>query len=134
MPEIKVSVLCVTYNHANFIRQALEGIVSQKTNFRFELIVHDDASTDGTADIVREYAAKYPEVVVPILQTENQYTHGGCIARRFLWPRIRGTYVAFCEGDDYWTDVRKLQLQADWLDAHPSSGLCFHYSKMHHLL
>ena len=131
MSEIKVSVLCVTYNHAGFIRQALEGVVSQKTNFPFELIVHDDASTDGTADIVREFADRYPDIVVPILQTENQYTRGGCIARRFLWPRIRGRYVAFCEGDDYWTDPDKLQLQADWLDAHPSSGICFHRTVMH---
>ena len=131
MSEVKVSVLCVTYNHAKFIRRALEGIVSQQTDFAFEAIVHDDASTDGTADIVREFAARYPGIIVPILQTENQYSHGGCISRRFLWPRIRGKYVAFCEGDDYWTDPRKLQLQADWLDAHPASGLCFHYATMH---
>ena len=131
MSEIKVSVLCVTYNHAKFIRRALEGIVSQQTDFAFEAIVHDDASTDGTADIVREFAERFPGIVVPIFQTENQYTRGGCIARRFLWPRIRGKYVAFCEGDDYWTDPQKLQFQVDWLDAHPDSGLCFHYATMH---
>ena len=131
MQEVKVSVLCVTYNHAKFIRRALDGMVMQKTDFPFEVIVHDDASTDGTADIVREYAERYPDIIVPIFQTVNQFSQGGMIARRFLWPRIRGTYVAFCEGDDYWTDPQKLQLQADWLDAHPSSGLCFHYATMH---
>ena len=131
MQEVKVSVLCVTYNHAKFIRRALDGMVAQKTNFAFEVIVHDDASTDGTADIVREYAERYPDVIVPIFQEVNQFSHGGMIARRFLWPRIRGRYVAFCEGDDYWTDPQKLQLQADWLDAHPSSGLCFHYATIH---
>ena len=131
MADIKVSVLCVTYNHAKFIRRALEGMVSQQTDFAFEVIVHDDASTDGTADIVREFAERYPNIIVPIFQAENQYSHGGLIARRFLWPRIRGKYVAFCEGDDYWTDPQKLQLQTDWLDAHPQSGLCFHRSVVH---
>ena len=131
MQEVKVTVLCLAYNHAKFIRKALDGFVMQKTDFPFEVLVHDDASTDGTADIVREYAARYPDIIKPILQTENQYSHGGAISRRFLWPRIRGVYVASCEGDDYWVDDRKLQKQADWLDAHPSSGLCFHYATVH---
>lgn len=131
MQEVKVTVLCLAYNHAKFIRKALDGFVMQKTNFPFEVLVHDDASTDGTADIVREYAERFPDIIKPILQTENQYSHGGAISRRFLWPRIRGVYVASCEGDDYWVDERKLQKQADWLDAHPSSGLCFHYATVH---
>lgn len=131
MQEVKVTVLCLAYNHAKFIRRALDGFVMQKTDFPFEVLVHDDASTDGTADIVREYAERYPAIIKPILQTENQYSHGGAISRRFLWPRIRGEYVASCEGDDYWVDDRKLQKQADWLDAHPSSGLCFHYATVH---
>ncbi len=131
MDEVKVTVLCLAYNHAKFIRKALDGFVMQKTDFPFEVLVHDDASTDGTADIIREYAKRYPDVIKPILQTENQYSHGGAISRRFLWPRIRGVYVASCEGDDYWVDDRKLQKQADWLDAHPSSGLCFHYATVH---
>ena len=129
--EVKVTVLCLTYNHARFIRKALDGFVMQKTNFPFEVLVHDDASTDGTADIIREYAARYPNVIVPILQKENQYSQGGGISRRFLWPRIRGVYVASCEGDDYWVDDQKLQKQVNWLDAHPSSGICFHYATVH---
>ena len=71
MSEIKVSVVCITYNHADFIRQTLDGFVMQKTNFDFEVIIHDDASTDGTAEIVREYAEKYPNIIKPIFQTPS---------------------------------------------------------------
>lgn len=76
MEDVAVSVICITYNHKNYIRRALDGFVSQKTNFKFEVIVHDDASTDGTADIVREYAEKYSDIIKPIFQVENQYSKG----------------------------------------------------------
>ena len=126
MKEIKVSVICVTYNHAGFIRQALDGFVMQKTDFPFEVLIHDDASTDGTADIIREYAEKYPDIIKPVFQTENQWARGLDISKEYNWPRIRGQYVAVCDGDDYWTDASKLQKQADFLDAHPDYTICFH--------
>ena len=126
MDGIKVSVICLAFNHAKYIRDALEGFVSQETSFPFEVIVHDDASTDGTDEIIREYQAKYPEIIKPIFQKENQYSKGVLITREFIFPLLRGEYIAFCEGDDYWTDTRKLQRQADALDAHPEADICSH--------
>lgn len=126
MDSPKITVLCLAYNHASYIKDALEGFVSQKTRFSFEVIVHDDASTDGTADIIREYARRYPEIIKPVFQKENQYSRGVAIGPTFCFPLVRGEYVALCEGDDYWTDPLKLQLQADALDAHPEVDLCTH--------
>ncbi len=130
MPEVKVSIICTTYNQANYIRQALDGIVMQKTSFPFEALVYDDASTDGTADIVREYAEKYPNIIKPIFQDENQFSRGVDVAKTFIWPKIQGKYVAICDGDDYWTDERKLQKQADYLDSNPECAICFHRVSM----
>lgn len=124
--EMMVSVYCLAYNHEKYIRDALEGFVCQKTDFPFEVIVHDDASTDGTADIIREYAEKYPQLIKPILQTENQYSKGIGITRTYIMPRITGKYVAICEGDDYWCDENKLQKQVDFLEAHPDYSACVH--------
>lgn len=122
--QIAVSVICNVYNHEAYIQDALEGFVSQKTDFPFEVLVHDDASTDNSANIIREYEAKYPELIKPIYQTENQYTRGGGITRRFQIPRAQGKYIAVCEGDDYWTDPLKLQKQYDFLESHPDYSLC----------
>ena len=122
--NILVSVITLAYNHEKYIRQCLEGIVHQKTNFKFELIIHDDASTDKTADIIREYQEKFPDIVKPIFQKENQYSQGGNIGHRFLYPKAQGKYIAECEGDDYWTDLHKLQMQVDWLEAHPDYSMC----------
>ena len=122
--EIKVSVICNVYNHGKYIRDALEGFVTQQTSFPFEVLVHDDASTDNSADIIREYEARYPDLIKPIYQTENQYSKGGKISRRFQAPRTRGKYVALCEGDDYWTDPLKLQKQYDFMETHPEYTLC----------
>ena len=127
--EIKVTVRCITYNQKEYIRQCLDGFVLQQTNFRFEAIVHDDASTDGTAEIVREYAEKFPDIIKPIFETENQYSnHDGSLGR-ILNAHTRGKYVAICEGDDYWTDPHKLQKQADFLDANPQCSLTYHACK-----
>lgn len=123
---IKVSVICITYNHQAYIRQALDGFVMQKTNFPFEVIVHDDASTDGTADIIREYEQKYPDIIKPVYQKENQWSQGKPMSKTFIYPKLKGEYVALCEGDDYWTDENKLQKQVDFLDAHPDFSICFH--------
>lgn len=124
--ELMVTIRCTAYNHEPYIRQCLEGFVMQKTNFRFEAIVHDDASTDGTAAIIREYAEKYPDIIKPIFETENQYSkHDGSL-RRIMEAHMHGKYVAMCEGDDYWIDPLKLQTQVDFLEAYPDYSMCFH--------
>ena len=125
MSKIKLSVVCITYNHEKFIRQALDGFVMQRTKFPFEVLVHDDASTDRTADIVREYEQKYPDLFTVIYEKENQWKKKD-ICRDIVFPKVRGEYVALCEGDDYWTDPLKLQKQVDFLDAHPDYTICFH--------
>ena len=121
-----VSVVCLTYNHAGYIRDALEGFVAQRAPWRFEVIVHDDASADGTAETVREYERRYPELIRGVYQTENRYSQGVDIPRTFLYPLIRGRYVALCEGDDYWTDPHKLEKQVAALEAHPEVDICAH--------
>lgn len=122
--EVKVSVICLAYNHEAYIRDALEGFVSQKTNFKFEVLIHDDASTDGTADIIREYEAKYPDLIRAVYQTENQYSRRVPPDRTFLVPILRGEYIAWCEGDDFWCDPYKLQKQFDYMQAHPQCNIC----------
>ncbi len=126
MEDIAVSVICNTYNHGAYIKDALQGFVMQKTTFPFEVLIHDDASTDNTADIIREYEAKYPEIIKPIYQTENQYSKGVIISAAFQHPRAKGRYIALCEGDDYWTDPYKLQKQFDALEKHPEIDMCAH--------
>lgn len=121
-----VSICCTTYNHVNYIRQCLDGFVMQKTNFFVEVLIYDDASTDGTQSIIREYEAKFPHLIKPIYQTENQYSKGVKVTLRYNYPRIRGKYIALCEGDDYWTDPYKLQKQVDFLEKHPDYVMCSH--------
>lgn len=125
---LMVSIKCMAYNHEKFIRETLEGFVMQKTNFRFEAIVHDDASTDGTAEIIREYAEKYPDIIKPIYETENQYSKKDGSLSRIMHEACKGKYIAFCEGDDYWIDPYKLQKQVDILEKNNSIALV--YSKV----
>lgn len=125
--EILVSISCITYNHAPYIRECLDGFMMQKTNFAFEVLIHDDASTDGTADIIREYEAKYPDVIKPIYEEENQWVKGRRGSAVFNFPRAKGKYIALCEGDDYWTDPLKLQKQVDFLEANPEYVMCTHH-------
>ena len=126
---VMVTVICLSYNHEHYIRQCLDGFVMQKTSFPFDVIVHDDASKDNSQLIIREYVAKYPDIFKPIFQSENQYSKGQK-ARVEMWKNVfrnaQGKYVALCEGDDYWTAPDKLQLQVDFLEAHPDYGMCFH--------
>ena len=127
--EILVSICCITYNHEKYIRDAIEGFLMQKTDFPFEVLIHDDASTDGTADIIREYETKYPDIIKPIYQTENQYSKGIKISATYNYPRAKGKYIALCEGDDYWTDPLKLQIQVNVLEKHPQYVFCCHRFK-----
>ncbi len=123
--NILVSVLCTAYNHERFIKDAIESVIHQKTNFRYELIIHEDASTDKTAEIVKAYEEKYPELIRGIYQKKNQY--GQCnIYETFLFPKVRGKYIAMCEGDDYWIDNEKLQRQVDFLENHEDYSMCMH--------
>lgn len=128
--EIMVSIVCNAYNHERYIRQTLESFVMQKTDFPFEILVHDDASTDSTAQIIREFEEKYPELFVPIYQTVNQYSQKISILRTFQYPRARGKYIALCEGDDYWIDPLKLQKQVDAMERHPEVDVSTHSAQV----
>lgn len=116
---VLVSICCTTYNHENYVRDALDSFLMQETDFPFEIIVHDDASTDGTARILADYVQRYPRLIRTILQSENQYSQGGLISLRFVFPEAKGKYIAICEGDDYWTDKTKLQQQVTFLEEDP---------------
>lgn len=125
-----VSICSITYNHAPYIRECLDGFLMQKTTFPFEIIIHDDCSTDGTDEIIREYAKKYPDIIKPIFEIENQYSKGvRGMFTKYCYPQAKGKYIALCEGDDYWTDPLKLQRQVDFLESHPDYSLCFHNAK-----
>lgn len=126
-----VSIVCESYNHEPFLRRCLDGFVMQKTVFPFEILIHDDASTDRSADIIREYESKYPGLFKPIYQKENQYSKGVKIWADIQFPRAKGKYIALCEGDDYWTDPLKLQKQVDYMEAHPECSICCHNSVLH---
>lgn len=118
-----VSICCLTFNHEDYIHKCLEGFVMQQTDFDFEVLIHDDASTDKTADIIREYEVKYPNIIKPIYQTENQWSRGVKPTFEFNFPRAEGKYIAMCEGDDYWSDPYKLQKQVDFLEKNEDYGL-----------
>lgn len=124
---LKVSICCVTYNHEKFIRKCLDGFLLQQTNFPIEVIIHDDASTDGTQRIIEEYNNKYPGIFFPLFQKENQYQKGirGMNAK-FNFPRCTGKYIALCEGDDFWNDPHKLQKQVDFLESNPDYFISGH--------
>ncbi len=118
-----VAIKCTVYNHEPYLRECLDGFVMQQTDFPFVAIVHDDASTDKSADIIREYAAKYPDIIKPYYETENQYSRG--TLSKVMNEAVDATeakYIALCEGDDYWTDPKKLQKQVDFLETHPEYG------------
>ena len=122
-----VSIFCITYNHVNFIRDAIEGFLMQETTFAVEIFIHDDASTDGTAEIVKEYAEKYPKLFWTVLQAENQWSKGNPNKHFFeLMHKQRGEFIAFCEGDDYWIAKEKLQKQVSLLDEQKEFIGCCH--------
>lgn len=123
--EILVSICCMTYNHEKYIAQALDSFLMQETDFAWEIVIHDDASADGTADIIREYARRCPNIIKPLIQTENQQSRGIKVNTVFNMPRSRGKYIAFCDGDDYWTDPHKLQKQITYMEANPGCSLSY---------
>lgn len=122
--EPLVTVILPTHNHAPFIAQAIESVLMQQTDFPFDILLHDDASTDGTADICRAFAEKYPDKITLIAQTVNQYTIDRRIQSHILIPRVNAKYTAILDGDDYWIDPLKLQKQVGYLEAHPDCTLC----------
>lgn len=127
MPEKKpiVSIVCITYNHEKYIADALDSFLMQELDYPFEIIVHDDASTDRTPEIIRQYVEKYPNYIVPILQETNKHSQGIKL-RQFIEPFVKGKYVATCEGDDFWTDRHKLKRQVELMESHPDYIACYH--------
>jgi glycosyltransferase involved in cell wall biosynthesis len=125
-----VSICCITYNHENFIREALDGFLIQQTSFPIEIVIHDDASTDATTSIICEYREKHPHLIRTIIQTENQYSQRGFGFIADLFRQAKGKYIALCEGDDYWIDPLKLQKQVDFLENNPDFAICFHKVKI----
>jgi len=124
--DVLVTVICITFNHKNYIRRCLDSLVSQKTDFRYEIIVHDDASTDGTREIIQEYAQRYPNLIIPVLQEENRYSKGIDFIKEYVLPLASGKYFVECEGDDCWCDPDKIRLQVEAMEAHPRCSVCVH--------
>lgn len=124
--QIMVSICCITYNQVEYIKETLDGFLKQKTNFKYEIIIHDDASTDGTTNIIKEYEKMYPNIIKPIYEEENQYSKGYKRILNFTFENAVGKYIAICEGDDYWTDENKLQKQVEYMESHSDCTFCFH--------
>ena len=120
-----VSICCLVYNQEKYVKKSIEGIINQRTTFPIEIIIHDDASIDGTKNIIREFEDKYPNIIRPIYQSINQYSKGIRPSTAFVFPRCQGKYIAICEGDDYWIDPNKLQMQIDFLENNENYVGCF---------
>lgn len=131
--EIVVSVICLAYNHEKYIEKTLNEFTKQKTNFKFEVLVHDDASTDKTTVIIKKYEKKYPDIIKPIYQKNNQFSIGNN-PTKICFKKAKGKYIALCEGDDYWCDENKLQKQYDFMEKNQDFSACFHNTVKHDLL
>lgn len=130
MQKPVISIICNTYNQEKYIADALDSFLMQEVSIPFEILVHDDASTDGTADVIRGYEERFPDIVKPIYQSKNQYSQGVSITVDIQIPRAKGKYIAFCEGDDYWTDPKKLQMQYDFMETNSTYAACCHAYSM----
>ena len=122
-----VTITCVVFNHENFIEETLDGFLMQESSFSFEVLLHDDVSMDGTILIIEKYRKKFPNIIKPLYQEINQYSQGNN-PLALLFPAVRGEYMAHCDGDDYWTDPLKLQIQITEMKKHPSLEMSFHYA------
>jgi glycosyltransferase involved in cell wall biosynthesis len=126
-----VSISCVTYNHEPYIRDAIEGFLMQKTTFPVQILIHDDASTDGTTEIIKTYEEKYPCLIKCFYQTENTYKKPNYLNfRKSFYSARKGKYIAICEGDDFWTDPLKLQKQVTFMEQNADVSLCGHYGNI----
>ena len=123
--KVYVSIICTTFNHERYIKDALDGFLAQKTTFRYEIVIHDDASTDNTQEIIKSYQEKYPGLIKCILQTENQYSKGVEVVGLAVEQSL-GEYVALCEGDDYWVSDKKIETQLSKLLRFPEVQMSFH--------
>lgn len=123
--KVEVSVFCIVFNHAKYLRNCLDSLVNQVTTFEYEILVHDDCSTDGSIEILQEYERNYPNIIV-LYENENQYSKGVKVTAELIYPRAKGKYIALCEGDDFWIDVNKLQKQYDFMESHNNCSLCTH--------
>lgn len=133
--EIFVSVICNTYNHEKYIEDALKSFINQKTQYKYEVFVHDDASTDQTASIIKKYADKYPNLIKPIFEKQNKYSEFkkrgyGSISRDIVFPKCRGKYICFCEGDDYWLTDNVIEKKVDFLEKNPEYVACLTRAKI----
>ncbi len=133
-----VSIICATYNQEKYVRKAIDGFLMQKGDIEYEILIHDDASTDKTADILKMYKERYPDKITLILQKENQYSKGVNIYKTYVYPLVKGKYIAFCEGDDFWIYDHKLQKQYQLMEANQDISVCYHntliYQKKEDLL
>lgn len=124
--KVEVSVVCITYNQEKYVSKMLESLVNQKTSFRYEILIHDDASTDETPNIIRKYEKRFPNLIKAICNEQNQFALGKNPNIEQNYPRVKGKYIAYCEGDDYWSDENKLQLQYDSLEKNDDCSVCVH--------
>ncbi|MFN3991456.1 MAG: glycosyltransferase family 2 protein [Tabrizicola flagellatus] len=122
---VKLTICCIAFNHEAFVAQCLEGFLDQRCDFRVEVVIYDDASTDRTAAIIEDYAKRHPTIFRTILMQENLYSKGVNPYFSHVFPAARGDYLAICDGDDYWADPDKLARQAAVLDAEPGTVLTF---------
>lgn len=125
--DLMVSVCCTTYNQVQFIAQTIDSFLMQQTNFQFEVVIGDDCSTDGTSEVLKKYKEKHPEIVKIISAKKNVGAHQNMID---TVKNCKGKYIALCDGDDYWTDARKLQKQVDFLEQNPDYVMCCHYTRV----
>jgi glycosyltransferase involved in cell wall biosynthesis len=122
---VRISICCITFNHRPYIEKCIEGFLEQRCDFRVEILLHDDASTDGTSDVLKEYAARYPSLIRVVQQLENMFSKGVNPYYAYLFPISRGDYIAICDGDDFWEDDQKLMAQVAFLDANPDTVIVY---------
>lgn len=125
----RLSIVCLTYNHEHYIRESIESFLNQDVDFNIEILIHDDASTDNTAKIIKEFEKLYPFLIKPVYEEINQYSIGGFAFSFDELKRAKGEYIALCEGDDYWIDSNKLQKQIKYLEENKDCSMCFHASR-----